>query len=233
MLLAALALAAALDLAPRPTDLVHKGEEATYALQLDSVLDSWMEDGAKGSCPPGATTTALGSEPLGPASTVLHVTPDADIAPDAIVYRERFHIAGCGRSARQDNILVVRQKAGGWYMTAFVPGETQVSPVLFRELAPMLIQAARSDEPPTGCANGDSRLYQLMDTERVGPPAGALESGRRAWRERWIQRGCGADRSVLVDFATAPDGHIRVAVTPDWSPSAASVASASGAGPHP
>lgn len=215
MLLALLALAA-VELTPRPADLVRKGEESAYAVQLDEIFDRQVEGGAKGACPAGAYAQALAPEQLGPASVVLHVTPDAEIAGDAVVYKESFRVTGCGPAGVLQNIITVRLKAGGWYMAAYVPGETRASPEVFDVLAPQLIRYAMSGVPADGlCANGDDKLYQLSDTHVIDEPGDAV-TGTASWRERWVQKACGQDRSVVVAF-TASRAGVTFAVEPDWA----------------
>jgi hypothetical protein len=230
MLLALLALAA-IDATPRPADLVRKGEERAYAVELDEFFDRGLEGGAKGACPAGAHAEALAPEPLGPASAVLHVTPDADIAGEAMVYKESFRVSGCGAPGVLQNLVSVRLKAGGWYMASYVPGETRVGPETFDTLAPLLIRQAMTGLPADGlCTNGDTRLYQLNDTQIIDEPGDAV-TGVASWRERWVQKACGQDRSVVVAFTAARSG-LQFTVEPDWTGGSA-LARAGDAAPHP
>lgn len=215
MFLALLALAA-VEAASRPDDLVHKGEEVAYATALDQFFDRQLEGGAKGACPAGAHAEALAPERLGAAAVVLHVTPDADIADDAVVYRETLRVTGCGAPGVLQNAISVRLKTGGWYLAAYVPGETRASPEVFEALAPQLIQQAMSGVPADGvCRNGADKLYQLSDTEVIDEPGDAA-TGVASWRERWVQKACGEDRSVVVAF-TANRSGVQFTVDPDWA----------------
>jgi hypothetical protein len=219
MFLALLALAA-VQVTPRPADLVHQGEESAYALELDQFVDRQLEGGPKGACPAGAHAEALAPERLGPAAAVLHVTADADIPADAVVYRESLRVSGCGAPGVLQNVISVRLKAGGWYMAAYVPGETRASPEVFDALAPELIREAMSGVPADGvCRNGADKLYQLSDTQVIDEPGDAV-TGRASWRERWVQKACGQDRSVVVAF-TAGRAGVQFTVDPDWAGGAA------------
>jgi hypothetical protein len=226
MFLALFALAA-VQATPRPADLVRKGEESAYAQELDQFFDRQLEGGAKGACPAGAHAEALAPERLGPASAVLHVTPDAEIAADAVVYKESLRVTGCGAPGVLQNIISVRLKAGGWYMVAYVPGQTRASPETFDALAPQLIRQAMSGVPADGlCRNGDNRLYQLSDTQVIDEPGDAV-TGTASWRERWVQKACGQDRSVVVAFTASRTG-VTFTVDPDWA-GASALAKAGGA----
>jgi hypothetical protein len=216
MLLPVLAFAA-VQLGARPADLVRPDEEAAYATQLAKTADRIVSQRATAPCPADAKVASLGAGYIGTAAEMLHPQATDPVSPEARVFREHVRIEGCGAQARVDNVMTVRQKAGGWWMSVSAPGDTIASPGLIQDVLRMSVALATAGRPPaTGCADGQ-RVFLLLDTKLVGPPPSHAPGTVATWQERWRQTSCGEDRSVLVTFTSAADGGTDFQVQPAWS----------------
>lgn len=217
MSISTLLFAAAMSFSSRPADLVPPGQEAAYVQQLNGTIAALARARAPdGHCPPGSTATGLGVRRMGRADALLHVDANAPVAPDAAVYEEHVHIEGCGPASRADNIITVRQKAGGWLMQPFVPGDTRVMPQLLHDVLPKAMVLATTGRPAgQACANGKP-VFQILDTLVVGDGPKAGGPVGQTWRERWVQASCGDDRTVTIDFASTADGGTSYDVKAAW-----------------
>jgi hypothetical protein len=148
------------------------------------------------------------------------------MAPEAMIYKERFHVTGCGPATSQHNFIVGPLKAGGWFMSAFVPGTSQVDAQLFHDLAHRVVAIVALDRPGGVCANG-GKVFQLMDTELIGR-APKADDKLAIWQERWKTQSCGENRNLLIDFTSAGAGGTDFSIKPEWKS-----AMTSGAAPHP
>ena len=191
---------------------------ATYATQLAASMGRLAEMRAGAACPESASVKSLGVSPIGRARGLLNAGATDPVSPETVVYQERFHISGCGPDTRRDNVLAMRKKDGGWLFVPFVPGDTRATPQLFHDVLPQALMFARMDQPQGGACPNGAKAYELADTELVGEPPHGDGSNLQTWRERWVQKACGQDRSVMITF-TSLNGQTQFSVKPDWTPS--------------
>ena len=213
MFLSAIAALAIQGLDTRPPDLATAAETPTYAQSVrDAALQLAMRRNDNRPCPPETTVASLGVTRLGPVSKVFGHKDGDPADAGAGVFKEHVHIAGCGTLQRKDNILTVRQKAGGWLAVPMLPGDTLTTPVQQHDAVQAAVQITQLVEPKPVCGPGLSP-YRLLDT--FVTDTSLLKEGM--WTERWVQRACGEDRSVEIHFMPRPDGKATsVAVKQDW-----------------
>lgn len=212
------ALAAGLSL-NAPADLLKPGEEAAFMAQLGDVMRQVALVRAGGSCPADTQVDFGGAHRVGTAGSLFKAGPDDPVDPQTGVYKQQLRVRGCPDQARQENVLIIRQKAGGWIMTPFVPGDSMVGPQLFHDVLTTVVPLATAGgaSPGETCPNGEKACY-LADTLLLTPrPTNG--SPLQTWRERWVQTACGADRSMVVTF-TATSAGTTFEAKPDWSGSA-------------
>lgn len=202
MLISAIAALAIQDLAARPADIATAAEAPAYAqsVRATALALAALRNGNR-PCPDGTVVASLGVTPMGPAAKVLGVKSGDPVAADAAVYKEHVHVTGCGTLQRKDNVLVMRQKAGGWLALPMLPGDSLVTPVQQHDAVQSAVQITQLAEPRPVCGPGVAP-YRLEDTFVVD----ASQRDKGTWTERWVQRACGEDRSVEVFFTPRPDG---------------------------
>ena len=182
-----LALIAALALGPRPAELVKPGEEANYATWLEGQAKTAAGFYAHRDC---ATATVK------PVSS--GVTTDEQLSkrrPGALVYAERFAVAGCGEADAQG--LVVIRETRWWLALPTAPGDSVASLSLQREVLPTVIRAVKdAAEADTSCTALDKARSALVYNTRVTKPAALGQP----WSERWFMGVCDTGYTVDIDF---------------------------------
>jgi hypothetical protein len=127
-------------------------------------------------------------------------------------WRERVEVRGCGKSWIQ-NVLAVRPKGSGdLEILQLLPGETRVSPAVFRNLySPLMVAVAAAGERCTG-PKGE-RFIVLSTKILEGPSDGATWD--KAWKERWVVKYCDAQIELEPRFAPAGQvGGYTLSVSP-------------------
>lgn len=208
-----IAVLAVQGLTARPAALASPAEAPAYAQSVhDAALQLAASRNGGRPCPPETAVASVGVTPLGAAAKVVGVKPTDPVAADAQMFKERVHVSGCGTLQRQDNILTVRQKAGGWFAVPMLPGDSLTTPVQQHDALQSAVQITQLADPKPVCNPGQSP-YLLLDT--FVTDTAMLEQGM--WTERWEQRACGQDRSVNIHFMPRPDGKATsVVVEQGW-----------------
>jgi hypothetical protein len=205
-----LAGAAALISQPRPTDLVKPDEVQAYSAFVDEHVRGIAANYAGSACPAATRLTSVGLQKVGPLASLR--TPGAEQQWEGDVYKEQVSVEGCG-PARTYNLMVVRQKTGGWFGYGMLPGGSAAGPLLQRDTFNMVGAVAITSPPALSCSQDEAmRTGRVVDTVLLDTyvPGGI-------WHERWIAQVCGIERPVVVTFTPTPaDGGTDFSVKPDW-----------------
>ena len=223
-MLVTLAAALALQLAPRPADLVHASEEAAYAeflrRQAIGAANRWTGERCE-------------SATIADVSTISMSTPELPVA------RERLRLEGCGKISIQ-NLDVARFEGDPrWKIRDGVPGETRI-PLEGQEALFEGLFSRAGEGLVDGCepvlvddtfvvANPGNIDFGAAAT-RTGPteePRFGMDMGpdfnadgrfdqTSAWVEVWRLRMCGEDRSTIVVFLPTNDGRLNLRYIPVW-----------------
>lgn len=132
---------------------------------------------------------------------------NASATGDVII--EHVRVTGCGRVSRH-NLMVFRQRSGGWTAVALVPGASLASPVLQRDSYTAAVRAVIQLSPDAPCPRGSDITQRLRFGEivLVSAPRGGV------WVERIPLTYCGLNRSMQVTYTLTPDGGADYALRP-------------------
>lgn len=221
-MLASLALAVALQLAPRPTNVVPSGQEAAYAefLRVQAIYSDWERSGVR--CDE-AVISDISTEPLD--------------APGVQAIFERVRLEGCGRSSIQNIDVGYFGGSTPWKIRARLPGDTRF-PVHLQEdflidaissagaglvdgCSPALIKdiyvAANPGHVDFGAASNSDEGGEPRVSIDFGPTYDLSEVDRsKAWAEIWRLNICGEDRTIMIVFGPTNDGQLRPMFVPVW-----------------
>ncbi|MFN3233144.1 MAG: hypothetical protein ACE363_13460 [Alphaproteobacteria bacterium] len=157
--------------------------------------------------------------PYGP----VKFTPDEKL--ESGLWLEVWNVTVCGEAKRRSVLLVARD--GKLNAMPFLPGRTNVDPILGRDLLPRTHVSARlyvGQQTGTPCASTpqlfDTKLVMLPRDARVdiekapGDVAAYLqENVSEVWRENWYLRACGHVAELKIMFMIKKDGGTTFNIT--------------------
>jgi hypothetical protein len=196
--------------APRPDDMIGDLTLEAYSQRVRQAAIQGMAD-LYGVC------AARTVRPLAFAAYEDTVDPTDSLLPNIRkngdkAWRERVEVKGCGKSFVQ-NVLAVRPKGSGpLELMQLLPGETRVSPAVFRNLySPLMVAVAASGEK---CGGPNGAKFIVLSTKMTeGPVDGATWD--RPWKERWVVKYCAAQIELEPRFAPTPEiGGYTLSVAP-------------------
>ncbi|MFZ4069366.1 MAG: hypothetical protein ACOYJ6_04595 [Caulobacterales bacterium] len=196
--------------APRPNELLGDLAPEAYSQRVRQAAVQGMAD-LYGVC------AARTVRPLAFAAYEDTVDPTDSLLPNIRkngdrAWRERVEVKGCGKSLVQ-NVLAVRPKGTGpLELMQLLPGETRVSPAVFRNLySPLMVAVAASGEK---CGGPNGAKFVVLSTKITeGPVDGATWD--RPWKERWVVKYCAAQIELEPRFAPTPEiGGYALSVAP-------------------
>ncbi len=196
--------------APRPDDLLGDLTPESYAQKVRQAALEGMAD-LYGVC------TARTVSPMAFAAYEDTVDPTDTLLPNIRkngdkAWRERVEVKGCGKSFVQ-NVLAVRPKGvGPLELMQLLPGETRVSPAVFRNLySPLMVAVAASGEK---CGGPNGAKFVVLSTKITQGPVDGV-AWDRPWKERWVVKYCAAQIELEPRFAPTPDiGGFALSVAP-------------------
>lgn len=139
-----------------------------------------------------------------------NIPPDlvaASATGDVVI--EHVSVTGCGRTTRH-NLIVYRQRSGGWMSVALPGGNSLASPVLTRDTMTAAVRAVVQLSPNAPCPTNSTLVqrFRFGEIRLVSPP------NHGVWSEMIPLQYCGVDRSMQVTYTSTPDGGADYSLRP-------------------
>ena len=204
---AVMATATGGDLANPPPDILGNRTSQAYVAFIEQQLAADRRRVARQPCAQ-LTRRWAGRDRTGGNNIPADVR-SASATGDVVI--EHVVVAGCGRTSRH-NLMIYRQRSGGWMAVALPPGASLASPTLQRDTLSTAIRAVVQLSPNAPCPPNSEIAGRVVlgEIQVIRPPSG----GR--WTERLPIRYCGLDRTMTATFTLTSDGGADFALQPAW-----------------